>query len=57
MRNFYEGRIGKFKNAKVMDVKTFSEQLEKVEKEFENKKNEKILMYCTGGIRCEKASA
>ena len=57
MRNFYEAEIGHFENAKIMPVDTFREQLAKVEGMFSDKKDEEILLYCTGGIRCEKASA
>lgn len=57
MRNFYEAEIGHFENAKIMPVDTFREQLKKVEDMFCDEKDEEILLYCTGGIRCEKASA
>jgi len=57
MRNFYEAMIGHFEGAKIMDVDTFREQLAKVHDMFVKKKDEEVLLYCTGGIRCEKASA
>ncbi len=57
MRNFYEAMIGHFKGAKIMEVDTFREQLKKVHDMFRDKKDEEVLLYCTGGIRCEKASA
>lgn len=57
MRNFYEAEIGHFENAKIMPVDTFREQLQKVDEMFRDEKDEEILLYCTGGIRCEKASA
>ncbi len=57
MRNFYEAEIGHFENAKIMPVDTFREQLAKVDEMFRDEKDEEILLYCTGGIRCEKASA
>jgi UPF0176 protein len=57
MRNMYEAAIGHFENAKIMDVDTFREQLQKVKDMFKDKKDEEVLLYCTGGIRCEKASA
>lgn len=57
MRNIYEAAIGHFENAKLMNVDTFREQLQKVTDMFKNKKDEEVLLYCTGGIRCEKASA
>lgn len=57
MRNFYEAMIGHFKGAKIMQVDTFREQLNKLTTSFKEKKDEEVLLYCTGGIRCEKASA
>lgn len=57
MRNHYESRIGHFENAILPDVDTFKEQLPKVKEMLEDKKDKKILLYCTGGIRCEKTSA
>ncbi|WP_124979105.1 oxygen-dependent tRNA uridine(34) hydroxylase TrhO [Nonlabens xiamenensis] len=58
MRNHYETEIGHFKNAWTPDVDTFRESLPIIEKEIaEHKKDKKLVMYCTGGIRCEKASA
>lgn len=57
MRNMYEAAIGHFENAKIMSVDTFREQLAKVHDMFRDKKDEEVLLYCTGGIRCEKASA
>jgi UPF0176 protein len=58
MRNHYESEIGHFKNAWTPDVDTFRDSLDYIEEELQNhKKNKKLVMYCTGGIRCEKASA
>jgi len=57
MRNGYESRIGRFEDAICLPVKTFREQLPETIKALKDKKDEKILLYCTGGIRCEKASA
>lgn len=57
MRNHYESEIGHFKNAILPDADTFREALPLVEKMLEDKKDKNIVMYCTGGIRCEKASA
>lgn len=57
MRNLYEATIGHFENAKIMEVDTFREQLAKVKDMFKDDKDEEVLLYCTGGIRCEKASA
>ena len=57
MRNHYESEVGKFKMALTPDVETFREALPVVEEMLADKKEKKIVMYCTGGIRCEKASA
>lgn len=57
MRNHYETEVGHFEGAITPDVETFRESLPIIEKILEDKKEQKILMYCTGGIRCEKASA
>jgi UPF0176 protein len=57
MRNHYESEVGHFKNAICPDVDTFREELQVVETLLEEKKDKNVLMYCTGGIRCEKASA
>ena len=58
MRNHYESEIGHFQNAVTSDVDTFRDSLPLIENELAPHKEEKnILMYCTGGIRCEKASA
>ena len=58
MRNHYESEIGHFKNAITPDVDTFRDSLDIIEKNLEEFKEDKnLLMYCTGGIRCEKASA
>lgn len=58
MRNHYESEIGHFKNAITPDVETFRESLPIIEDDLaEHKEDKNLLMYCTGGIRCEKASA
>lgn len=57
MRNHYESEVGHFKNAILPDVDTFRESLPVVEEMLSDKKDKNIVMYCTGGIRCEKASA
>ena len=58
MRNHYESEIGHFEGAILPDVDSFRESLPIIEKKFEKyKKSKNIVMYCTGGIRCEKASA
>jgi len=57
-RNHYESEIGHFRNAITPDVDTFRESLPVIENQLTNHKEDKnLLMYCTGGIRCEKASA
>jgi UPF0176 protein len=58
MRNHYESEIGHFKNAITPDVDTFRESLDIIEEDLKEHKTDKnLVMYCTGGIRCEKASA
>ena len=57
MRNHYESEVGHFDGAWCPDVDTFREQLPLVVNELSDKKDKPIVMYCTGGIRCEKASA
>lgn len=57
MRNHYESEVGHFINAIRPDVDTFREELQVVEDLMKHQKDRKLLMYCTGGIRCEKASA
>lgn len=57
MRNHYESEVGHFINAIRPDVDTFREELQIVEDLMRDQKDKKLLMYCTGGIRCEKASA
>ncbi|MEY4927742.1 MAG: hypothetical protein RI894_2178, partial [Bacteroidota bacterium] len=57
MRNHYESEVGHFKNAILPDVDTFREQLPLVAKILADEKEKPVIMYCTGGIRCEKASA
>jgi UPF0176 protein len=55
-RNWYESEIGRFKNAITPQIKNFREWKRVVE-ELKEYKNKAIVTYCTGGIRCEKASA
>ncbi|GIR10600.1 MAG: hypothetical protein CM15mP22_0200 [Gammaproteobacteria bacterium] len=57
MRNHYESEIGHFKGAELPDVDSFRESLPLIKRSMKILKNKNILMYCTGGIRCEKASA
>ena len=55
-RNTYESDIGYFKNSVFPNTKSFSEFPEWIKKNKKKIKKKKIAMYCTGGIRCEKAS-
>jgi UPF0176 protein len=57
MRNHYESEVGHFRNAICPDADTFRDELKIVEDLLDEKKDNNIVMYCTGGIRCEKASA
>ncbi len=57
MRNGYESEVGHFENAICPDVDTFREELAVTPETLKIHKNKKVALYCTGGIRCEKASA
>ncbi len=57
MRNHYEFEVGHFDGAIEIPSDTFREQLPLAVKLLEEKKDKPVIMYCTGGIRCEKASA
>jgi UPF0176 protein len=57
MRNAYESEVGHFRNAVTPDVETFRESLPVVADLLAAHRGKKIVMYCTGGIRCEKAGA
>lgn len=57
MRNHYEYEVGHFENAIEIPSDTFRAQLPMAVNMLEEKKDKNIIMYCTGGIRCEKASA
>jgi len=57
MRNHYEYEVGHFENALEIPSDTFREQLPMAVEMMQDKKEQNIIMYCTGGIRCEKASA
>ena len=58
MRNHYESEIGHFQGAITPDVDTFRDSLDIIEQDLkEHKEDKNLVMYCTGGIRCEKASA
>lgn len=56
-RNWYESKIGKFKNAIVPPMKNFREWKKVADEDLKEYKEKTIVTYCTGGIRCEKASA
>ena len=56
-RNEYETRVGLFENAVDLQLDTFRDFPNAIEQLPDEYKNKKIVMYCTGGIRCEKASA
>ncbi len=57
MRNHYESEVGRFEGASCPDTDTFREELARINELYAEEKDKTILMYCTGGIRCEKASA
>jgi UPF0176 protein len=57
MRNHYESEVGRFEKAFCPDADTFREELPQVIDHLKGMEDKKVLMYCTGGIRCEKASA
>jgi UPF0176 protein len=57
MRNHYEYEVGHFNNALEVPSDTFREQLPMAVDMMKGREDDNIVMYCTGGIRCEKASA
>ena len=57
VRNVFEQELGSFKNSYKPDIKKFSEFKKFVDKELYKKNHKQIAMFCTGGIRCEKASS
>lgn len=57
MRNSYESEVGHFENALTPDVDSFREELKVVPELLKGQEEKKVALYCTGGIRCEKASA
>jgi UPF0176 protein len=57
VRSNYEHKLGKFKNSITLDIENFREFPEKVQEIKEQFKNKEIITICTGGIKCEKASA
>ncbi len=56
VRSNYEHRLGKFKDARTLDIENFREFPDKLS-ELQGLKHKTIITYCTGGIKCEKASA
>lgn len=56
-RNLYETKDGTFQNAVVPDINKFTEFAAYVREQLKGQQNKKIAMFCTGGIRCEKASS
>lgn len=57
MRNNYESAIGRFEGALCPDAYTFKEELPRVLETLKGSEKKKVMLYCTGGIRCEKASS
>ena len=57
MRNHYESEVGHFNGAILPQSVTFKEELPMVVDLLKGKENDPVMLYCTGGIRCEKASA
>jgi len=57
MRNIYESEVGKFKNAEIPQVEKSKELLPEVRRMLKGREHHQVLLYCTGGIRCEKASS
>jgi UPF0176 protein len=57
MRNHYESEVGHFKGALLPEADTFKEELPEVLQKLRGKEDAPVLLYCTGGVRCEKTSA
>jgi len=57
MRNYYESEVGQFKTAIIPDVETSRDLLPQVRHLLKGQEEKEVLLYCTGGIRCEKAGA
>lgn len=57
VRSNYEHRLGKFKNSITLDIENFREFPEKVQALKDELKNKEVITICTGGVKCEKASA
>ena len=56
VRNKYETDIGRFNKSVIPNTESFTEMKKYIDKNLKKYKDKKIAMYCTGGIRCEKAS-
>lgn len=56
-RNNYEAAVGKFEDAIIPDIRYFRQFPEYIDQNLEQFKDKDVLMYCTGGIRCERATA
>lgn len=56
-RNYYEARVGKFSGAITPEIEHFRDFPNYIDENLEQFKDKQVLMYCTGGIRCERASA
>uniref|UniRef100_A0A9L0T108 Thiosulfate sulfurtransferase like domain containing 2 n=1 Tax=Equus caballus TaxID=9796 RepID=A0A9L0T108_HORSE len=56
-RNFYESKIGRFQGCLAPDIRKFSYFPSYIDKNLELFREKRVLMYCTGGIRCERGSA
>ena len=56
LRNHYESEVGHFKDAVLLESETYREGLKNLPERLKGKENNPVLLYCTGGIRCEKAS-
>lgn len=56
-RNDFEVKVGKFRDAVDPDITDFTDFKDYVEENLDPEKHKKVAMYCTGGIRCEKASS
>lgn len=56
-RNDYESKVGTFQNAIVPNIETFRELPQYIDNNLEQFKDKEVLMFCTGGVRCERATA
>lgn len=56
-RNNYESRVGTFRNSLTPNIQTFRELPQYIDENINTFENKKVLMHCTGGVRCERATA